>query len=302
MKKCILVYNQDRKVGTSIGAVDYIKEAINSLGYECKIVPFSKDFISVIDEEQPDIVFNYYTATGFSQCMVPYILDWLKILYTGSGPVTQVLAIDKEYTSIFLIYYNIPVPQFSIVRKGEEVNFTLPFPVIVKPACGGSSEGISKNSVVRAKEELNILLEDLFNQGFDKLLISSFIEGREFTVGIIGNRFPSVLGILETSIKPDEILTKELKDELEVYDKRVTSYTGPLYEKIKEVALLSYKVLGCKDYARIDIRLGRDDVPYVIDVNALPGLHPYYSYIPRITEDTGLGYRGLIERIIKENI
>ena len=75
-------------------------------------------------------------------------------------------------------------------------------------------------------------------------------------------------------MRPDEILTEEVKEELDAYDERVVTYSGSHYEHIKDVALKSYKVINCKGYARIDIRLGEDEIPYVIDIN------PYQGFIP----------------------
>lgn len=298
MRRCVLVYNKDRNIITARESIDYIKSAIIDLGYTCKLIPFDRDFIYNIEREAPDVVFNYYTGTCYSQVIVPSILEELGIRYTGSGPLTQAIAIDKEYTSVVLRFYEVPVPDFFTV-KGGDVYFPLRYPLIVKPALGGSSEGISSSAIVFNKVELDKRLEELFSEGFNKILVSSFIKGRELTVGVIGTEDPEVLGILETRMKPDEILTEKLKEELDVYDERVVVYSGRYLDYIKEVALKAYNVLNCKGYARIDIRLSEDGVPYMIDINALPGLHPRYSYLPRMAEVSNLGYKGLIEKIIE---
>jgi len=300
MNKCVLVYNKDRDIITAKESVNYIEDAIIRLGYTCSLVPFDKHFISNMIEEKPDIVFNYYTATGSSQVLVPSILETMNIRYTGSDPITQAMAIDKEYTSIILQSYKVPTPQFFTMKKEETFIQSIPFPFIVKPALGGSSEGISCASIVYTEKDLDRVVDSLFSQDFDKLIASSFIKGKELTVGVIGSKCPRVIGLIETRIKPDEILTKEIKDELEVYDERVITYSGAHYEEIKNIALKSYKAINCKGYGRIDIRLSEDGIPYVIDINTLPGLHPRYSYLPRMAEDAKLGYIGLIKEIIED--
>ncbi len=299
MKKCVVVYNRYRDIITAKESIDYIRSAIVELGYSCSLVPFDDDFMSNIRREDPYVVFNYYTSTGYPQITVPSILEEMNVRYTGSDPLTQAIAIDKEYTGIILQFYGIPVPQSLVLKKGDRFVCSLRFPLIVKPALGGSSEGISGSAIVYTERELDNVLEELFSKGYDKLLVSSFIKGRELTVGVVGSKSPEILGILETEIRADEILTEELKEELDVYDRRITAYSGPCYEYIEDVILKSYKAINCKGYSRIDIRLGEDGVPYVIDVNALPGLHPRYSYLPRMAEDTGLGYTGLIREIIE---
>lgn len=297
MKRCILVYNKDRKIITSIEAVNYIEEALKALGYEVVAIPFNKEFICLLGEE--DLVFNYYTSTSLLQCLVPLILEWLNIPFTGSNANSQFLAIDKEYTSLVLRAYGIPVPSFSVVKSIYKIDSIPPFPVIVKPALGGSGEGISDISIVRNTREFRLALEFLFYKGFKKVLVSSFIEGEELTIGIIGDNPPYVIGILKTCIEADQILTEELKETLDAYDRRVVPYRGRFYDEVIEAALRSYVILGCRGYARIDIRLSsKDSTPYVLDVNLLPGLHPKYSYLPRMAEEYGLGYKGLIKTIV----
>ena len=298
-KKCVLVYNKDRDVITAREPINYIKSAIIELGYSCRSIPFDEQFMLNIIREDPHIVFNYYTATGRSQMVVPSILENMKVRYTGSDSLTQALAIDKEYTNIILKFYGIPVPQFHTAKKSDTFVCPPDFPLMVKPALGGSSEGISYSAIVCNRGEIDKTLEELFSKGYNKLLVSSFIKGKELTVGVMGSSFPQILGILETRIRPDEILTEEVKEELDAYDERVVTYSGSHYEHIKDVALKSYKAINCKGYARIDIRLGEDEIPYVIDINALPGLHPRYSYLSRMAEDAGLGYKGLIREIIE---
>ncbi len=299
MRKCVVAYNRDRNIITARESIDYIRSAMIELGYSCSLVPFDEDFMSNIRGEDPDVVFNYYTSTGYSQITVPSILEEMNVRYTGSNPLTQAIAIDKEYTGIIFQFYGIPVPQSLALKKGDNFICSLRFPLIVKPALGGSSEGISGSAIVYTEREFDNVLEELFSKGYDKLLVSSFIKGRELTVGIVGSKSPEILCILETEIRADEILTEELKKELDVYDRRITAYSGPCYEYIKDVVIKSYKAINCKGYARIDIRLSDNGVPYVIDVNALPGLHPCYSYLPRMAEDIGLGYTGLIREIIE---
>lgn len=296
MRRCILVYNKDRDIITSAGAVKHIEEALKTLGYAVETIPFSREFPSLL--KKGDLVFNYYTATGSLQCLVPLILEWMGILFTGSNAYTQFLAIDKEYTSLVLRSYGIPVPPFSVITDMDRIGDIPPFPVIVKPALGGSSEGISDISVAKNYKELKLALESLSFDKFEKILVSSFIEGEELTVGIIGNTTPTVIGVLKTCIDADQILTNKLKEVLDAYDERVIIYNKSSYSKVVDVALKSYRILGCRGYARIDLRFSLEGIPYVIDVNTLPGLHPRYSYLPRMAEECGLGYTGLIKAII----
>lgn len=296
MQRCILVYNKDRDTITSAGAVKHIEEALKTLNYKVESIPFNREFLSLLRKD--DLVFNYYTSTGLLQCLVPLILEWIGIPFTGSTADTQFLAMDKEYTSLVLKSYGIPVPPFSVITDIDKIGDIPPFPVIVKPALGGSSEGISDISVAENYKELKLALESLSSNKFTKILVSSFIEGEELTVGIIGKNTPTVIGILKTCIDAKQILTSKLKEVLDAYDERVVIYSESSYSKVVNVALNSYRILRCRGYARIDLRLNLEGIPYVIDVNTLPGLHPRYSYLPRMAEEYGLGYTGLIKAIV----
>lgn len=186
----------------------------------------------------------------------------------------------------------------------EAENIGLPFPLFVKPAYEGSSKGIHSHSRVNDEEALEREIDRLLENYGTPVLVETFLHGRELTVGILGNGSPYVLGIMEVAPSEgsveDFIYSVTVKRE---FEKRVQLKCPPdlspsLLCRIEEVALGSYRVLGCRDVARIDIRLGEDDKPCFLEANPLPGIAPGYSDLVIIAESMGWSYGQLIETIL----
>src|SRR5262249_33745793 len=153
-----------------------------------------------------------------------------------------------------------------------------PFPVIVKPAWEGSSKGIRNKCLVHSPDELHEVVEWQRGEQRQPILVEEYIQGDEVTVGILGNDQPQVLGIMRISAAApaDQFVYRlEVKRDF----RRLVRYECPaplpptVTAAVKEAALTVFRVLGCRDVARIDFRV-RDGIPYFLEVNPLPGLHP----------------------------
>jgi D-alanine-D-alanine ligase len=136
--------------------------------------------------------------------------------------------------------------------------------------------------------------------------VEEFVQGPEFTVGILGNENPNVLGVMQIEIKgspPNEaIYSLEVKRE---WEERVCYHCPPsidhaLLKKIEEVALRSYQVLECRDVSRVDIRVDEDETPYFLEINPLPGLSPVYGDLPIMAKRMGWGYGQLVKTIFHQ--
>jgi D-alanine-D-alanine ligase len=188
------------------------------------------------------------------------------------------------------------------MRDVEHVD--LPFPLLVKPAYEGSSKGIRFHSRVHDEESLRYEIDRLLGDYRTPVLVETFLPGREFTVGVLGNRVPYLLGIME--IIPSEGLVEDfvysvvMKREC---DERVR-YRIPrdlplsLLREIEYLALGAYSVLGCRDVTRIDVRLDRDGSPSFLEANPLPGIAPGYSDLVILAGLMGWSYERLIETIL----
>jgi len=269
-----------------------------------------------LKEINPDIVFNI--AEGFScvsrEAQIPSILDMLQIPYTGSDPLTLATCLDKARAKEILSYYEIPNAKFVIadsIRALENIN--MDFPLIVKPVSEGSSKGIFANSFVRDKKELTIETGRVISEYNQPALVEEFLQGREFTVAILGNgNEAEVLPIVEIcydSFPKDfvPIYSYEAKWILDTKEKPLDVFSCPakinlkLENKIKEIALKTFKILRCKDWSRIDIRLDKNNEPNIIEVNPLPGILPNpeeNSCFPKAARTKGLNYIEMINKVL----
>ena len=206
-----------------------------------------------------------------------------------------------------------PTPEFISIHNKDELsrlkNKNIRFPVIVKPCDEGSGRGIHQDSLIYDMNSLMKKVEEELLVYNPPIMINEYIEGREFTVGILGNGDAlTVLPILEISFeKLPTNLAKFYSFEVKSHYGDKTIFRCPalldnsLRQKIEDIAKKAYKALNIKDYARIDIRL-RGDTPYVLEINSLPGLQKDYSDITKMASACGLGYGGLIYKIVNSAI
>jgi len=292
----------------SIDTVMATKNALESIGCQVELLEAAHSFLDKLREAHVDIVFNI--AEGLSgrgrEAHIPAILNFLGIPFTGSDETTLCIALDKALTKRLLTSFRILTPKHQLMsHEGERIRHDLKFPLIVKPNAEGSSKGISNMAVVDDMEQLKHLLERNFQMYGQPMLIEEFIPGREFTVGVIGN------GSEARVFTPMEIVYKEDQDGRNIYSfevkkdyKRYVEYVCPpnlspeLQEKLMDIASKVYRVLQCRDFARMDFRMSNDNKFYFIEINPLPGLAPGYSDYPMIAEFCGVDYNTVIKMIL----
>jgi D-alanine-D-alanine ligase len=264
----------------------------------------------------PEIVFNVAEcANGISrEAQIPAMLDMLKIPYTGSDPLTLTTCLDKSRAKEVLSYHNIPTSKFLLVESLDDLkDFKLNFPVMIKPVAEGSSKGIFNSSFVNNKKDLEERLSENLEKYNQPFLIEEYLPGREFTVAVLGNNSDTeVLPIVEINFNelPEGLIpiySYEAKWIADTRENPLDIFTCPakvdkdLQEKISKVALQTYKVLRCRDWSRIDIRLDTDGNPNVIEVNPLPGILPDpkdNSCFPKAARAKGLAYNEMINKVL----
>jgi len=322
--KIALTYNLKKKDKTkpadyfsecdSEETINAIVSALRTKGHSVEPVDVEyPHFLSYFKNNRVDMVFNI--AEGkcgkFRESEVPALLDYLDIPYTGSNTFSLALALNKALTKKILKAENIPTPQFQVFTKGnEELDPNLKFPLIVKPNCEGSAKGIDISNVVNTKETLFKKIDEIIKMYRQEALVEEFIEGKELTVGILENGKTTILPILEIDFS-----TCKNSGEY-FYSWRMKEYQGnselgttPTFHcparldrhieaLIKEIALKTHHAVGCFDISRTDIRLSNDNIPYVLEINPLPGLDPYESNFPIMAYAAGIKYEDLIEAIL----
>lgn len=269
-----------------------------------------------LKDTKPDIVFN--VAEGFfgvsREAQIPAMLDMLNIPYTGSDPSTLAICLDKARTKEILSFHHIPTPKFLVIDQvGDLKEFALQFPIIVKPNAEGSSKGIFTSSFVKNFADLEIEAERVLNEYDQSALLEEFLPGREFTVAMLGNgRETEVLPIVEINYSefPEDfipIYSYEAKWILDTKENPLDVFSCPaklsleLERKIKNVCLATYKVLRCKDWSRIDIRLDASGEPNIIEINPLPGILPDpkdNSCYPKAARTAGMDYTTLLNKVL----
>jgi D-alanine-D-alanine ligase len=298
----------------SEGTINAIIGALNKKGHTVSAIEASsEDLFSYFRKNRVDMVFNI--AEGkcgkFRESEVPAILDYLDIPYTGSNTFSLALALNKALTKKILRGDNIPTPRFQVFTKGDEdLNPDLRFPLIIKPNREGSAKGINISNVVNSKESLFNKVTEIINIYQQEALVEEFIVGRELTVGVLENGKTTILPILEIDFSS----CKESGEYF--YSWRMKEYQGdtalgltPTFHcparldketerLVKEIALRTHHAIGCYDISRTDIRLSDDGVPYVLEINPLPGLDPSESNFPIMAYAAGIEYDDLIEAIL----
>lgn len=275
-------------------------------GHDTVRLGSSLEIAEKIKNEKVDFVFNIAEGCGGRnrESHIPSILEMLNIPYSGSDPLTLGLTLDKAATKKIAFYAGIPVPRFKLINKIEdlsEIDNKLWYPLITKPAWEGSSKGIYNSSKAFTKNELEKNAGFLFEKYPEQpVLIEEYIEGREITVGIIGNDSPQVLGLMEIMNKNQEgddfFYSLETKKEWE----RLVDYASPpdinrLLEKhIKHYAILAFKEFGCRDIARIDFKISKYNKLFMLEVNPLPGLSPEYADLVIMANKLGMAYDNLV--------
>ncbi len=294
--------------------IDAIIQALSRKGHNVSAVDAGQpNLFSYFRKNRPDIVFNIAEGryTKLRESEVPAILDYLDIPYTGSSTFSLALALNKALTKKILKAENIPTPNFQLFSTGnEELKPDLKFPLIVKPNREGSAKGINISNVVDNEEALFKKVKETIRAYKQEALAEEFIEGKELTVGILENKRTTILPILEI----DFSTCKESGEYF--YSWRMKEYQGnkelglvPKFHcparldrqtevKIKETALRTHHALGCFDISRTDIRLSCDNIPYVLEINPLPGLDPRESNFSLMAYAAGIEYEDLIEAIL----
>jgi len=219
------------------------------------------------------------------------ILEDLDIPYTGSCPKASFLAMNKELAKDIFLKKGIPTPKY-LVYTGKDASFDdISYPVVIKPTLSGSSLGIS---IVQAVSYLDKALDLAFSCN-DKILCENYINGRELSVGILDNKPLSVVEIVPKQGYYD-FNAKYTDGEADfVYP---ASLGERIYRRVQEIALLAHEALGCRHFSRVDMRLGEDNIPYVLEINSIPGLTSH-SLLPLCAKASGISFEKLILEMIR---
>ncbi len=295
----------------SPATIEALAAVLRGLGHEVEKLGDGRGLLERLLADPPDLVFNLAEGQGVGrsrEARVPAVLEMLGIPYTGSDPLTLAVTLDKDCakrlvgsSSLLTVPWGVMIPPdrdpLDVLRP---IGFR--FPALAKPAWEGSSKGIRNKCLVERLEDLPDVVESLRRDHRQPILLEEFIQGKELTVGVIGNRGPDVLGVMHVVPRePTErfIYGLEVKRD---YQRRVRYECPPrlspsMLAQVQGAALEAFHNLGCRDVARIDFRLAPDGL-YFLEANPLPGLNPESSDLVIMAKLVGMSHAQLIEAIL----
>jgi D-alanine-D-alanine ligase len=254
-----------------------------------------------------DLVFNI--AEGMvgigREAQIPALLDAYGIPYTFSDPLVMSLTLHKGMTKRVMRDAGVPTCDFAVVEHPDDIaHVRFGPPYFVKPVAEGTGKGVSPKSIVRRRKDLLEACRLLLETYRQPVLVERFLPGREFTTAVIGTgRLAEVLGTMEVLLlaaAEQQVYSYHNKENFEalVRYRLLQPADDPLIADVEDIALRAWRVLGCRDAGRLDLRCDKRGRPQFIEVNPLAGLHPAHSDLPIICGLVGVSFERLIARIL----
>lgn len=313
----------------SESTIQALLDALRAGGHICEFLEGDLSLVDTVRKFKPDICFNICESHfgDAREAQVPAILEKLRIPYTGSQVLCLALALDKPMTKRVLTYHDLPTPDFqTFERINEPLDPKMAFPLFVKPSREGTGMGVTAQSIVHDEDELRDRVRIMIERYHQPALVETFIEGREVTVGMVGN----LVGPVARRMPHDENLPRvqaglrffppmevDLSPYLEtdaVYANRLKvaladqlNYICPapldddLVDELNWLAAAVFRVTGALDVARVDFRLNAHEnwKPYILEINPLPGLSPGISDIVIEAAADGMDHTALVNLILE---
>ena len=276
--------------------------ALKSKNYNVEMLELHpQTFAATIREKNCGIVFNAVHGRYGEDGLIQGTLDMLKIPYTGSGVLAAALTMDKVATKHFLNSANLSTPKFAVYREVDrtddlaaKVEKIFGLPVVIKAAAQGSSIGVT---IVEKAEDIDEAIDNAFTFG-DEILVEEFIRGRELTVAVYGNEDEAeALPVIEITT------TTGRYDYKSKYTVGMSTHICPaelsddLTADVKKLAVAAFKICKCAGVARVDMMLSEENIPYVIEVNSVPGMTET-SLVPDAARAAGIEFPELCEKIL----
>lgn len=306
-----LTFNVKREAGEeeaefdSPKTIEAIAQAIASYGHTVVPLEAGADLPMALAGAAPDVVFN--VAEGRRgrgrEAQVPALCEMLGIPYTGSDAATLSISLDKSLSKQILRAAGVVTPEWQLLTTGKEKLRAFRYPVIVKPNAEGTSKGITAASVVRDEAAARAAARAMIERYGQPALVEEYIRGRELTVGLLGEKRPRVLPIMEVVFVGHGEHPVYGYEEKQAFTDRTrfecpASLTPAEQRRVEKAARDSFTALGCRDVGRVDMRVAEDGTVFVLEVNPLPGLAPDFSDLCLIAGKAGIDHVGLVGEIL----
>jgi D-alanine-D-alanine ligase len=286
------------------------QEALGRLGHEVIAIDVGSELVEQLHECRPDAAFVALHGRDGEDGTIQGLLETIGVPYTGSGPAACMRCTDKALAKYLMREAGIPTPAFTAFKESaikelgvaaalEDVGRTIGFPLVVKPASQGSALGVK---FARSGEELPGAIVGALS--YDrKVVIERYVKGRDLAVSILDSEDPAAeplaLPVVEAIPREEEFYNYESR-----YEIGMTTFVCPAElgaettGRAQELALETYRLLGCRGVARVDLMLDEDsDELMVLETNVVPGLTET-SLLPLAADAAGISFEELIERIL----
>lgn len=289
--------------------VMHVRNALQKIGLQPGEFVVKDDLSNLkkLKEINPALVFNLCDdfLDPEKEALVPKKLDNMGIPYTGDSFTALKVCTQKELSKKKLVEFGVTTPKYMLINSVKTMVNGLKFPLIVKPTEEHGSIGIQQDSVVYNQEQLREKLNDMLEK-YGEMLVEEYIEGRELSTVVIGDQVMKVSEIMfdESFEGKPTIMTYDAKwlDDTQEYKgtvrKTPAKLTKELEDRVKEESVKAYKALGCRSYARVDLRLDKNGTPYVLEVNVNPDLSRGGA-VAKIAQASRISYPKLIKAIVE---
>lgn len=301
MKVAVLKGGRSLERGVSLRSGARVEDALQRLGHEAIAIDVGAQLVEQLVAEAPNAAFVALHGPGGEDGTVQELLEILDIPYTGPGVAACGRCMDKVGAKHELRDAGIPTPDWFAFNATafrelgaadtlEQIEARLGFPLVVKPASGGSALGVKLVGEAAGTPEA---LVAAFSYD-DRVLLERYVRGRELAVSVLG---AEALPIVEAIPREGDLYDFEARYEIGRTEFVCPAELGADTEAaVNEAALRSFEALGCSGFARIDLMLA-DAGPEVLEVNAVPGLTDT-SLLPQAAEAAGLDFDELVERVL----
>jgi D-alanine-D-alanine ligase len=286
--------SSERDVSLASGGA--ILQALLSRGYDAVGIDVGRDLAERLHAERIEIAFNGLHGKYGEDGAVQGLLEMLGIPCTGSGILASAMGMNKIVSKTIFRAYGLNVGAFEVVNRGDAGALdaacdAVGFPLVIKPSCEGSSVGVS---IVRDSGAFGAAADLAFS--YDReILVEQYIAGMEIQVGVLGER---ALGAIEI-VPKDTFYSYKAKYEAGGSDHFFPARVPKdLYQRTLDAGLLAHRALGCRGYSRVDFIMNGDGIPYILEVNTLPGMTAT-SLLPEIARGAGFSFPDLVEEILR---
>jgi D-alanine-D-alanine ligase-like ATP-grasp enzyme len=302
--------------------IEAVAEALEAGGHSVIRLNADQQLPAALVETQLDIVFNIATGVygDTRSAHVPAMLEYLRIPHTGSGVLAEAVCHHKPNMKMVVTMHGLRTAPFQVFQDASEaLKPGLRFPLIVKLPCEGGSLGLGYDSIVYRENALRQRLAYVLAKYQQGALVEDFIDGREFTVTVLGNNPPYTLPVAELLFsgkkpirldEPDPSTFERWKRlaggnlsfvPMESRTVAPADVSTQVADQIQQIAIAAYTAIGCRDWARIDLRMDRKGTIYILDVNLIPGIGPDYV-VSKSAQAAGWTYIELVNRILQHAV